>query len=130
MTYLPPFARMRQIKAKAPAPISKHPQNVAEAIADAQERQMGGEVVEEVVVEVEEDLFVEVTAGEDGLFGTDDDVVTDIHKHDEDGEHIQPQFSMAMKKAELLEVAEEMGVLINTGMTKKQIINALKAAPG
>ena len=85
-TYRPPFARMRQIKAKAPPPLSRHPQNVAEAIAEAAEAQAAGlEVADEIRVPVGA-VDAVIRPGPDSVFGTDDDVVS-IERHKDDKKH-------------------------------------------
>jgi hypothetical protein len=77
---------MRQIKAKAPPPLSRHPQNVAEAIAEAAEAQAAGlEVADEIRVPVGA-VDAVIRPGPDSVFGTDDDVVS-IERHKDDKKH-------------------------------------------
>lgn len=75
MTFKPPFARMRQIRRDAPAPLPKMPSNVEEALAEARAKQDAGQVAPDEVRTRVGDVDVVVTPGPDKLFGTRDDQV-------------------------------------------------------
>jgi len=123
-SYKPPFARMRQIRANAPPPLSKYPQDVDAALAAVPEVPP----VEEIRVPVGA-VEVIVEPGPDLKFGTADD-----HKHivqpggeapvDEPAE-AAPKYDMTMKKAELAALADANGVEYPEGATKAEIVEAL-----
>ena len=117
MSYLPPFARMRQIR-KAAAPRTPsvtdmggtNPQNVEEALAA-----VDPEPEPVFVVEISDP----VDDSEPPMADPVAPVVADPIKID-----------ASMKKAELLALAEALGVEADDTMTKSQIIAVLRAATG
>lgn len=139
MSYKPPFARMRAIRAKAPAPIPRHPQNVEEAIAQAAAAQKAGEeVAEEIRVPVG-DAEAVITPGPDKQFGTEDDVVEieaveeaaeeapepEVAAESSDEDEAKPDYSMDWRKADLVFLAESLA--LDASGTKAEIIAVLDA---
>ena len=123
MSYLPPFARMRQIR-KAAAPRTPsvtdmggtNPQNVEEALA---------------AVEPEPVFVVEIPDPIDDIEPPMADPVDDIEPPMADPVAADPiKIDASMKKAELLALAEALGVEADDTMTKSQIIAVLRAATG
>ena len=111
MTYKPPFARMRQIRRDAPPPMSRSVPNVEAALARRIETVF---VVEEPEIPIEEVAApVEVEPDEP-----------------EEPKKDPPKFYLQMKKYDLLSAALGMGLAVDDGFTKTQILNALKVAVG
>lgn len=113
MSYKPPASRMRTLRAnKPPRPQGPPaPANVEEALAEAVEPEVvvapEPEVVEPEVVEVAPEPIEEA----------------------EDPKVEVPEYGMLNRKAELLAIAESLGLDdANDGMTKAQIIELLDAA--
>ena len=152
-SYGPPASRMRQIKRDAPPRKPHFPQNVDEAIEEAVEeaskaQEVGEEVAEEIRVPVGA-VDAVITPGPDEKFGTDDDEYRiEGHKHEHKGDKhdkdeepeaepvvedepeagpgiVQPEYEKAMKKSDLVAIAEAHGVEVEDTMTKAQIIAAL-----
>ena len=137
MTYRPPFARMRQIKADAPPKPSTDPVNVEEALltappAPADIRVSVGAV--DVVVE----------AGDDHKFGTPDDhhhivqagaesPVTEPKVIEEEplvAEVVEPEvptYDKLTRKTDLVALAAQYGVVHEDTATKAEILAALDA---
>ena len=117
MSYKPPASRMRQLKAdKPPRPQAPpDPVNVEEALAMAA---VEPEVVEPEVVEVVEPEVVEVVEPE----------VVEVAPEPVEEVEAAPEYSMATRKADLLAIADSLGVKADESMTKAQIIELLDAA--
>ncbi len=134
-SYKPPFARMRQIRANAPPPPSKYPQDVDAALAVVPEAPPVPVVppVEEIRGPVGA-VEVIIEPGPDLKFGTADD-----HKHivqpggeapvdepvAEVGNPAKLKYDMTMKKADLADLADANGVEYPEGATKAEIVEAL-----
>ena len=125
MTYKPPFARMRQIRRDAPPPMSRSVPNVEAALARRIETVF---VVEEPEIPIEE-----VAAPIEEVAAPIEEVAAPVEVEPDEPEEPKkdpPKFYLQMKKYDLLSAALGMGLAVDDGFTKTQILNALKVAVG
>ena len=118
MTYKPPFARMRQIRRDAPPPMSRSVPNVEAALARR---------IETVFVVEEPEIPIEEVAAPIAEVAAPVEVEPD---EPEEPKKDPPKFYLQMKKYDLLSAALGMGLAVDDGFTKTQILNALKVAVG
>ncbi len=116
MSYKPPASRMRQLRAdKPPRPQAPpDPINVEEALAMAA---VEPEVVEPEVVEVPEPAPEPEVIVPEVTVVSEPEAVVEV-----------PEYSMAILKADLLAIADSLGIKADESMTKAQIIELLDAA--
>lgn len=141
MSYKPPFARMRAIKRDAPPPIPRNqePASVEVALANAPEPVFVVEAPEPVEpepgvsapepIEVEEpEVSVEPEPVEPEPIEVEDHEKAEHEDHEKAEDHKKLKFNPQMKKAELLALAEEAGLVVDDTMTKNQILSLLQEA--